>query len=201
MKFHEISENVKIQFFTPIDDVFLKTDTCIYKLLILFKSTIKIQGFIDVCDTWMLMTLCWWQFSSIGDGISIKLTSCGDLSWEHVWHPWLLFRQNIWCPTPMLKDRECWWQKRPKLSPTSQSCRQHISFPTSVAKINVARIFIGWELTRLVLFLGVIGSVVGSLIVGSQVFENFGLKIQFFNLCGPILYQVHILVVTWHNVV
>ena len=38
----------------------------------------------------------------------------------------------------MLKDRGCWWQNRPKPSPTSQSCRQHISSPTSVTNIDVA---------------------------------------------------------------
>jgi len=41
-------------------------------------------------------------------------------------------------PTPMLKDRGCWRRKRSKLSPTSQSFRQHISYPTSVTNIDVA---------------------------------------------------------------
>ena len=57
----------------------------------------------------------------VGDRISILVTS---------------FR--CWCPTSMLKDRGCRWQNRPKLSPTSQSCRQHISSPTSVTNIDVA---------------------------------------------------------------
>ena len=38
----------------------------------------------------------------------------------------------------MLTDRGCWWQNRPKPSPTSQSCHQLISFPTSVTNIDVA---------------------------------------------------------------
>ena len=42
-----------------------------------------------------------------------------------------------WCPTLMFKDRECWWQKLPKPSPTSQSCHQLISSPTSVPNIDV----------------------------------------------------------------
>ena len=43
-----------------------------------------------------------------GDRISILMTSFG-----------------CWCPTLMLKYRGCWWRKRPKPSPTSQSCRRH----------------------------------------------------------------------------
>ena len=42
----------------------------------------------------------------------------------------------------MLRDRGCWWQNRPKPSPTSQSCRQHISSPTSVTNIDVALIHV-----------------------------------------------------------
>ena len=36
----------------------------------------------------------------------------------------------------MLKDRGCWCKKRQKPSPISQSCRQHISSPTSVTNIH-----------------------------------------------------------------
>ena len=76
----------------------------------------------DVGD-FKLVTIfgCWWQFSGVGDSITILVTSFG-----------------CWCPTIMLIDRGCWWQNRPKPSPTSQSCRQHISSPTSVANIDVA---------------------------------------------------------------
>jgi len=35
-------------------------------------------------------------------------------------------------------DDRCWWQNLPKPSSTSQSCRQHIWSPTSVANIDVA---------------------------------------------------------------
>jgi len=31
----------------------------------------------------------------------------------------------------------CWWPKRPKPSPTSKSCHQHISSPTSVTNVDV----------------------------------------------------------------
>ena len=69
--------------------------------------------------TKMLVTIGWWWLY-VGDGISILVTSSG-----------------CWCPTPMLKYRGCWWRKRPKPSPTFQSCRQHISSPTSVTNIDV----------------------------------------------------------------
>ena len=39
---------------------------------------------------------CRWQVG-VGDRISILVTSF-----------------ECWCPTPMLKDRACWWWKRPK---------------------------------------------------------------------------------------
>ena len=79
------------------------------------------EGYIDVGDKWMLVTLSWWQFLDVGDRVSILVTSFG-----------------CWCPALMMKDRGCWWQKRPKQSPTSKSCRQHISSPTSVTNIDVA---------------------------------------------------------------
>ena len=47
----------------------------------------------------------------------------------------------------MLKDRGCWWQNRPKPLPASQSCRQHISSPASVANIDVADSFDAHTLT------------------------------------------------------
>ena len=80
-----------------------------------------LPGFIDIGDKWMLVTLSWWQFWDVSDRISIFVTSFG-----------------CWCPTLMLKDRGCCWQKRPKPSPTSHNCRQHISSPTSVTNINIA---------------------------------------------------------------
>ena len=63
--------------------------------------------------------ISWWQFLDVSDRISILVTSFG-CRW----------------PTLMLKARGCWWQKRPKPSPTSQSCLQHISSPTSVTNIR-----------------------------------------------------------------
>ena len=68
-------------------------------------------GYIDVGDKWSLVTQSWWQFLDVSDRISILVTSFG-----------------CWCPTLMLKDRGCWWQKQAKTvlakpSPTSQSCR------------------------------------------------------------------------------
>ena len=71
-------------------------------------------GDIDVGDKWVLVTLSWWQFLNVSDGISILVTSFG-----------------YWFPTLKFKNGGYWWQKRQKPSPTSQSCRQHISFPTS----------------------------------------------------------------------
>ena len=48
---------------------------------------------------------------------------------------------GCWCPTLTLKDRGCWWWNRLKPSPTSQSCRQHISSPTSVTNIDLAKTY------------------------------------------------------------
>ena len=45
------------------------------------------QGYIDVGDKWMLVTLSWWQFLDVSDRISILVTS--------FW---------CWWPTPMFKD-------------------------------------------------------------------------------------------------
>ena len=59
----------------------------------------------NLLATKMLVTLFWWQ---------------------------LFYRYS--CPTLMLKNRGCCWQKRPS-KPTSQSCQQHISSPTSVTNI------------------------------------------------------------------
>ena len=48
-------------------------------------------------------------------------------------------RQNFdivcWFPTLRFKDKECWWQKLPKSSSTSQSCHYHITSPTSVTNV------------------------------------------------------------------
>ena len=57
----------------------------------------------------MLVTLSWWQLLDVSDRISILVTTFG-----------------CWCPTLTFEDRGCWWQKRPKPSPTFQSCRQLI---------------------------------------------------------------------------
>ena len=69
----------------------------------------------------MLATLSWCQFLDVSNRISILVTSLG-----------------CWCPTLILKDRVCWWQKQTKPSPTSQSYRQRISSPTSVTIVDVA---------------------------------------------------------------
>ena len=69
----------------------------------------------------MLVTYSCWQFQNVGDRIKILVTS-----------------YECWCPTLMLRDRGCWWPERPKLSPTSSNCPQHIFSPTSVTNINVA---------------------------------------------------------------
>ena len=75
----------------------------------------------------MLVTSgCWWLY--FGDNFRMFVTE-----FRYWWH---LF--GCWCPTLMLKYRGCWLQNRPKPSATSQSCRLHISFPTSVANIDVA---------------------------------------------------------------
>ena len=64
------------------------------------------------------------------------------------WCWWLTVNDNFrmlatelrsWYPTLMLRDRGCWWPKWPKPSPTSKNCHQHISSPTSVTNIDVAR--------------------------------------------------------------
>ena len=65
------------------------------------------HGYIDG-DKWMLVTLSWWQLD-VSDRISILVTTSRQ--------------PESGCSTLMLKDRGCWCQKRPKPSPTSQSCR------------------------------------------------------------------------------
>jgi len=77
----------------------------------------------ELSPTWLLVTLSWWQFLDVGDRISILVASFGD-----------------GCPSLMLKDWGCWWQKRSKPSPTSQNCHQHISSPTSVINIDAAEL-------------------------------------------------------------
>ena len=64
------------------------------------------------------MTQSWWRFLGIGDWISMLVTSF-----------------ECWCPTLMLKDKGCWWRKRHKPSPISQSCRQHPS-PSSMLPLR-----------------------------------------------------------------
>ena len=66
---------------------------------------------------------CWWLY--LGDNFWMLMTE---------------FRSSFgcWCPTLMLKDRVCWWQKLPKPLPTSQICRQHMSSPTSITNSDVA---------------------------------------------------------------
>ena len=91
-----------------------------------------LNGYIDVGDKRMLMTLSWWQFLDVSDRISILVTSSG-----------------CWCPKLMLKDRGCWWQKWPKPSPTSQTSHQHIRSPTSVTNIDVTiiKLSISYDMT------------------------------------------------------
>ena len=48
------------------------------------------------------------------------------------WHLW-----ECWCPTLMSKMSGFWRPKWPKPSPTSYSCHQHISSPTSVTNVYV----------------------------------------------------------------
>ena len=79
------------------------------------------QGYIDVGDKRVLVTLSWWQFLDVSDRILILVTSFGR-----------------WWSTLMLKDRGYWLQKWPKPSPTSQSCLYLISSPTPVTNIDVA---------------------------------------------------------------
>ena len=74
---------------------------------------------------------CWWL--TVGDNfrmlarIKILVTSLG-----------------CWCPTLVLRYRGCWWPKRLKPSPTSENCHQHISSPTSVTSIDVAKAILYW---------------------------------------------------------
>ena len=84
----------------------------------LANDFLKACAYIAVHGEWMLVTLCWRQFL-----VAVLVTSFG-----------------CWCPTLMLKYRGCWWRKQ-KQSSTSQSCRQHISSPTSVTNIDVASFF------------------------------------------------------------
>ena len=56
----------------------------------------------------------------------------------------IIKQKRAWCPTLMFKDRWCWWRKWPKPSPTSNSCLQQISSPTSVTNIGVALLTCMW---------------------------------------------------------
>ena len=69
---------------------------------------------------------CWRLFA--GDNFRVLVTSFG-----------------FSYPTLILKNRECWWRERPKLSPTSHSCRQHISSSTVVTNIEVATSCSNWD--------------------------------------------------------
>ena len=92
-------------------------------------SPLQKEGYINVGDKWMLVTLSWWQFLDVSDRILILVTSFG-----------------CWCPMLMLKNKGCWWLKRSK---PSLSCRQHISSPTSVTNIDVAQNeTLSWTLVR-----------------------------------------------------
>ena len=103
------------------------------KKIIVCKNVQK-SGKVLNLATYMLMTSgCWWQFSGFGDRISILVTSFG-----------------CWCPTLILKDTEYWWQNRPKPSPTSQSRREYISSPTSVANIDVAVWYDKYEMIHMI---------------------------------------------------
>ena len=69
---------------------------------------------------------CWWL--TVGDKFWMLVT---EISYR-----WQLL--DGWCPTLILKNKECWWLKLPKPLSTSScplstsSCQQHISSPTSV---------------------------------------------------------------------
>ena len=75
----------------------------------------------------------WFGSPWVNSSDSMLVTDVGD---KTCWT--ILPAFGWWCPTLILKDRGCWWQKRPKPSPTSQSCNQHISSPTSVTNVDVA---------------------------------------------------------------
>ena len=77
--------------------------------------------YIDVGDNRMLVTLCW-SFFGVGDSILMFVIYFG-----------------CWCPMLMTKTA--------KLSPTSKSCRKHISSPTFVTNIDVAGIW-AWTATN-----------------------------------------------------
>ena len=82
-----------------------------------------------------------------------QCSCCMQYKWLHrcsgVGDNFSILVKSFWCwyPTLKLKDRGCWWQNRPK--PSSQSCRQHISSPTSVANIDVAKVYCWKDLNQL----------------------------------------------------
>ena len=133
----------------------------------------------------MLVTLSRWQFLDVSDRIWILVT---------------IF--ECWCPTLILKDRECWWQKRSKLSPTSQSCHSHISSPTSVTNIDVADWY-GWDSQsklRSRNFLdGILFQISSQNYYSNWIWEVFDPKIMFLNWKGSIRDQKWPIENKWHS--
>ena len=103
------------------------------KLIYWFDSESQ-NGYIDDDDMCMLVILCWWQFSGVGDKIPILVTLFACWCLMHI-------ICSIYDANEIYdaKEIECWRRKRQKLSPTSQSCRQHISSLTSVTNIDDQR--------------------------------------------------------------
>ena len=62
------------------------------------------------------LKMCHFGHKDVGDNLSLT-SGC----WCHQ------LGDIFWSPKLVFKDRGSCWQKRPKSSPTSQSCRQHIS--------------------------------------------------------------------------
>ena len=79
------------------------------------------KGYSHVGDILMLVTYSWWQFKNVGDRINILVAFFG-----------------CWCPTLILRNKECWLLKWSEPSPTSLNCHSHISSSTSVTNIDVA---------------------------------------------------------------
>ena len=120
-------ENKKSWFFTDKgvktltkDTKFYHGDDSSYKI---HKSKFRVATLENVRDTCKL--------SHVGDNLWVLVTDVDDIFWMLV---------------PMIKDSGCWWPKCPKLSPISYSCHRHISFPTSVANIDVTEIKLWFSL-------------------------------------------------------
>ena len=68
--------------------------------------------------------------------------------WQVVNDNWMLVTLCWWHLLDVSdRERGCWWRKWPKPSPTSQSCRQHISSPTLATNIDVAKKQLWWKRT------------------------------------------------------